>query len=40
LIEVRATDSRSDSQPLMRDPDRKDDYELNTPHRIMVEARW
>jgi DMSO/TMAO reductase YedYZ molybdopterin-dependent catalytic subunit len=40
LIEVRATDDRGDSQPLVRDPDRKDDYELNTPHRIMVEVRW
>src|SRR5258708_4457747 len=27
LIEVRATDDRGDSQPLVRDPDRKDDYE-------------
>jgi DMSO/TMAO reductase YedYZ molybdopterin-dependent catalytic subunit len=40
LIEVRATDDRGDSQPLLRDRDRKDYYELNTPHRIMVEARW
>lgn len=40
LIEVRATDDRGDTQPLVRDLDRKDDYELNTPHRIMVEARW
>jgi len=39
LIEVRATDDRGDSQPLVRDPDRKDDYESNTPHRIIVEVR-
>jgi len=38
-IEVRATDSDGNSQPLTRDPDRKDDYELNTPHRISVTVR-
>jgi DMSO/TMAO reductase YedYZ molybdopterin-dependent catalytic subunit len=35
-IEVRATDDAGNSQPLARDPDRKDDYELNAPHRINV----
>jgi hypothetical protein len=35
-IEVRATDGEGNSQPLVRDPDRKDDYELNTAHRISV----
>jgi len=39
-IEVRATDSDGNAQPLMRDPDRKDDYELNTPHRISVKVRY
>lgn len=38
-IEVRATDDQGNTQPLSRDPDRKDDYELNTPHRITVTAR-
>jgi DMSO/TMAO reductase YedYZ molybdopterin-dependent catalytic subunit len=38
-IEVRATDDQGNSQPLSRDPDRKDDYELNTPHRIAVTSR-
>ncbi len=37
-IEVRATDGEGNSQPLVRDPDRKDDYELNTPHRISVKV--
>ena len=37
-IEVRATDDAGNSQPLARDPDRKDDYELNTPHRISVKV--
>jgi len=39
-IEVRATDDQGNTQPLSRDPDRKDDYELNTPHRITVTARF
>ena len=39
VIEVRATDEAGNSQPLARDPDRKDDYELNTPHRISVNVR-
>jgi DMSO/TMAO reductase YedYZ molybdopterin-dependent catalytic subunit len=38
-IEVRATDDQGNSQPLVRDPDRKDDYELNTTHRITVSVR-
>jgi DMSO/TMAO reductase YedYZ molybdopterin-dependent catalytic subunit len=37
-IEVRATDDAGNSQPLARDPDRKDDYELNTPHRVSVKV--
>jgi len=37
-IEVRATDGEGNSQPVVRDPDRKDDYELNTPHRISVKV--
>lgn len=36
VIEVRATDDEGNSQPVVRDPDRKDDYELNTPDRINV----
>ncbi len=39
-IEVRATDSEGNRQPEGRDPDRKDDYELNTPHRISVKVRY
>jgi DMSO/TMAO reductase YedYZ molybdopterin-dependent catalytic subunit len=38
-IEVRAIDNQGASQPAVRDPDRKDDYELNTPHRISVNVR-
>lgn len=38
-IEVRATDDTGNRQPLARDPDRKDDYELNTPHRISVSVK-
>ncbi len=38
-LEVRATDDDGNSQPLTRDPNRKDDYELNTPHRIRVNVR-
>jgi len=38
-IEVRATDDAGNSQPVVRDPDRKDDYELNTPHRVSVNVR-
>ena len=35
-LEVRATDGEGRSQPEVRDPDRKDPYELNTPHRVNV----
>jgi DMSO/TMAO reductase YedYZ molybdopterin-dependent catalytic subunit len=35
-LEVRATDAEGRSQPDARDPDRKDPYELNTPHRVNV----
>jgi DMSO/TMAO reductase YedYZ molybdopterin-dependent catalytic subunit len=35
-LEVRATDAEGQSQPDIRDPDRKDPYELNTPHRVNV----
>ena len=38
-IEVRAIDNQGASQPEVRDPGRKDDYELNTPHRISVNVR-
>jgi DMSO/TMAO reductase YedYZ molybdopterin-dependent catalytic subunit len=37
-IEVRATDDAGNSQPLARDPARNDEYELNTPHRIVVKV--
>lgn len=35
-LEVRATDDRGGSQPEVRDPDRKDPYELNTPNLVNV----
>jgi DMSO/TMAO reductase YedYZ molybdopterin-dependent catalytic subunit len=35
-LEVRATDAEGGSQPEVRDPDRKDPYELNTPHSVKV----
>jgi DMSO/TMAO reductase YedYZ molybdopterin-dependent catalytic subunit len=38
-IEVRATDDAGNGQPMARDPDRRDEYELNTPHRIGVNVR-
>jgi DMSO/TMAO reductase YedYZ molybdopterin-dependent catalytic subunit len=38
-LEVRATDAAGHSQPVVRDPERKDEYELNTPHRINVKVR-
>jgi len=38
-LEVRATDEDGKSQPEVRDPDRKDSYELNTPHRVSVKVR-
>jgi DMSO/TMAO reductase YedYZ molybdopterin-dependent catalytic subunit len=36
VLEVRATDEGGGSQPDVRDPDRKDPYELNTPHSVNV----
>jgi|SRR5579863_125830 len=38
-IEVRATDDEGNSQPLTRDPDRKDEYELNMIQRVSVNVR-
>jgi DMSO/TMAO reductase YedYZ molybdopterin-dependent catalytic subunit len=38
-LEVRATDDQGQSQPEVRDPDRKDPYELNTPHRVSVSVQ-
>jgi DMSO/TMAO reductase YedYZ molybdopterin-dependent catalytic subunit len=38
-LEVRATDDEGRSQPEVRDPDRKDPYELNTPHRVSVSVQ-
>ena len=38
-LEVRAADDEGRVQPNVRDPDRKDAYELNTPHRIGVSVR-
>jgi DMSO/TMAO reductase YedYZ molybdopterin-dependent catalytic subunit len=35
-LEVRATDAEGGSQPEVRDSDRKDPYELNTPHSVNV----
>ena len=35
-LEARATDEDGHTQPEVRDPDRKDPYELNTPHRVNV----
>jgi len=37
-IQVRSTDDQGNTQPMVLDPERKDDYELNTPHRIRVEV--
>jgi DMSO/TMAO reductase YedYZ molybdopterin-dependent catalytic subunit len=38
-LEVRATDEDGHTQPDVRDPDRKDYYELNTPARVSVSVR-
>ncbi len=38
-LEVRATDEDGHTQPDVRDPDRKDFYELNTPARVSVNVR-
>jgi hypothetical protein len=37
-LDVRATDEDGNIQPDARDPDRKDPYELNTPHRVRVKV--
>jgi len=36
VLEVRATDEDGRRQPDARDPDRKDPYELNTPHGVNI----
>ena len=36
MLEVRATDEDGNTQPDVRDPDRRDYYELNTPARVSV----
>ncbi len=38
-LEVRATDNDGHTQPDVRDPDRRDAYELNIPHRIGIRVR-
>lgn len=38
-LEVRATDEDGHTQPDVRDPNRKDFYELNTPARVKVSVR-
>lgn len=39
-LDVRATDEDGNIQPDARDPDRKDAYQLNTPHRVGVTVRF
>jgi DMSO/TMAO reductase YedYZ molybdopterin-dependent catalytic subunit len=39
-LDVRATDEDGNVQPDAHDPDRKDPYQLNTPHRVRVNARF
>jgi hypothetical protein len=39
-IDVRATDEDGNVQPDAPDKDRKDSYQLNTPHRVKVNARF
>lgn len=39
-LEVRAKDADGNIQPDAHDPDRKDPYELNTPHRVSVNVRF
>jgi len=39
-LDVRATDEDGNTQPDGRDPDRKDPYQLNTPHRVRVNVRF
>ena len=38
-LEVRATDDQGETQPEVREPDRKDFYEVNTPARVGVTVR-
>ena len=38
-LDVRATDDDGNIQPEAPDPDRKDPYQLNTPHRVRVNVR-
>ena len=38
-LEVRATDDGGGVQPEVREPDRKDPYELNTPHSVNVSVQ-
>jgi DMSO/TMAO reductase YedYZ molybdopterin-dependent catalytic subunit len=38
-LKVRASDDEGHTQPEVRDPDRKDPYELNTCHRVNVSVR-
>ncbi len=38
-LDVRATDEDGNVQPDAPDPDRKDPYQLNTPHRVRVNVR-
>lgn len=38
-LDIRATDEDGNIQPDVRDPDRKDPYQLNTPHRVRVNVR-
>jgi DMSO/TMAO reductase YedYZ molybdopterin-dependent catalytic subunit len=39
-LDVRATDEDGNIQPDAHDPDRKDPYQLNTPHRVKVNVRF
>jgi DMSO/TMAO reductase YedYZ molybdopterin-dependent catalytic subunit len=39
-LDVRATDEDGNIQPDARDPDRKDPYQLNAPHRVRVSVRF
>ncbi len=38
-LDVRATDEDGNTQPDAHNPDRKDPYQLNTPHRVKVNVR-
>jgi hypothetical protein len=39
-VDVRAADEDGNIQPDARDADRKDPYQLNTPHRVRVNVRF